>query len=160
MVTWDDFFVAQVGASAALAGLLFVGLSINLAKIVGTPALPDRALNALMLLAAILLVSSIFLIPGQAGAVLGAEVLVVGGAIAAASITISRRSLAKTPAPYHRFQVMETGVVATAVLLYPLAGAVLLAGYSSGPYLVVPAVLTSYAIALIDSWVMLVEINR
>jgi len=25
---WSDFYVAQVGASAALAGLLFVGISI------------------------------------------------------------------------------------------------------------------------------------
>lgn len=28
MTGWDNFFVAEVGASAALAGLIFVGVSI------------------------------------------------------------------------------------------------------------------------------------
>lgn len=36
MPGWENFFVAQVGASAALAGLVFVGISINLTKIVAT----------------------------------------------------------------------------------------------------------------------------
>jgi hypothetical protein len=30
---WGNFFIAQVGASAALAGLIFVGVSINLERI-------------------------------------------------------------------------------------------------------------------------------
>jgi hypothetical protein len=29
MVEWGDFCVAQVGASAALAGLIFVAVSLN-----------------------------------------------------------------------------------------------------------------------------------
>lgn len=65
MPTRDDFFMAQVVASAALAGLLFVGLSINMAKIIANPALPSRALQALTLLFSILIVVSIQLVPGQ-----------------------------------------------------------------------------------------------
>jgi hypothetical protein len=30
---WANFFIAQVGAAAALTGLIFVGVSINLNKI-------------------------------------------------------------------------------------------------------------------------------
>ena len=33
MSAWESFFVAEVGASAVLVGLVFVGLSINLDKI-------------------------------------------------------------------------------------------------------------------------------
>lgn len=39
---WQVFFAAQVGASAALLGLLFVGASLNLDKILAGPLLPRR----------------------------------------------------------------------------------------------------------------------
>lgn len=78
---WDNFFVAQLGASAALAGLLFVGVSINMTKILAYPTLPRRALRALIMLVTILIVSSLFLVPGQPIAQLGLEVLVIGGAV-------------------------------------------------------------------------------
>jgi hypothetical protein len=52
---WHDFFVAQVGASAALAGLLFVAISINIKSILEMPWLPARAgLTILLLLGALL----------------------------------------------------------------------------------------------------------
>ncbi len=33
MKEWHDFFVAQVGATAALTGLVFVALSVNITQI-------------------------------------------------------------------------------------------------------------------------------
>jgi hypothetical protein len=44
---WVTFFSAQVGASAALAVLIFVAVSINLARIVEARALVARAAKAL-----------------------------------------------------------------------------------------------------------------
>ena len=80
MSDWHDFFVAQVGASGVLAGLVFVGVSINLEKIMSTPAygLPGRTLEALIVLLAVLTVSSVLLVPGQGTLLVGAEVLAVG----------------------------------------------------------------------------------
>jgi hypothetical protein len=49
---WDNFFVAEAGASAALAGLLFVALSINLQRIMSLPTLPGRAAEGLVSLIA------------------------------------------------------------------------------------------------------------
>ena len=48
---WAAFFTAQLGAAATLGGLIFVGLSLNLEKILSFPALPNRALFALGILA-------------------------------------------------------------------------------------------------------------
>jgi hypothetical protein len=50
---WQPFFAAELGAAAALGGLLFVSLSLNLTKILSYPALPIRALVALLLLLAL-----------------------------------------------------------------------------------------------------------
>jgi hypothetical protein len=38
---WENFLIAEVGASAALLGLVFVAISINLARIISLPLSPD-----------------------------------------------------------------------------------------------------------------------
>jgi hypothetical protein len=80
---WGELFLAEAGASAALGGLLFVAVSINLDRIIALRSLPGAALGAIVLLVAVL-VSTFALVPGQPRWVLGTEVLVVG--IAAWSI--------------------------------------------------------------------------
>ena len=75
---WESLFVAEAGASAALAGLLFVALSINLERILKGIGLPGRAGEAIVLLLTVLVVSTFGLVPGQSPRVLGAEVLGFG----------------------------------------------------------------------------------
>jgi hypothetical protein len=40
---WFEFGVGIIGAAAALAGLLFVAMSINIERILALPKLPSRA---------------------------------------------------------------------------------------------------------------------
>jgi modulator of FtsH protease len=97
---WENFFVAQVGAAAALAGLVFVGISINLTKIMQYPSLPGRALEATVLLIVVVIESCMFLVPGQTPAHTGALVLVVG-LVAWLSIDLVQRDiLGKMDAKY------------------------------------------------------------
>ena len=78
MSGWENFFIAEVGASAALVGLVFVGISINLTRIMAITGLPERALEALIVLATVLIMSSLLLVPGQPPVLTGVEVLVFG----------------------------------------------------------------------------------
>ena len=68
------------GVAGVLTGLVFVGVSINLPKIVSEPGsgLSGRAAEALILLVAVLTASILLLVPGQGLVMVGAEVLVVG----------------------------------------------------------------------------------
>ena len=75
---WESLFVAEAGASAALAGLLFVALSINLERILKGTGLPGRAGEAIVLLLTVLVVSTFGLVPGQSPRVPGAEVWDLG----------------------------------------------------------------------------------
>jgi len=76
--TWSSFFQGELGAAAALAGLLFVSVSVNQAKILELGRMADRGLEALGILFLIIMVTSLPLVPGQPLRLLGAEILVLG----------------------------------------------------------------------------------
>src|SRR5271156_6091694 len=94
---WANFFVAQVGASAALLGLVFVSISLNLPKILSNPYLPDRALMTMSLLLAILLVASLLLIPDQPRWAMATEIFVVAAPAPGRSVRGS--NFAPSPSP-------------------------------------------------------------
>jgi len=91
MEGWDNFFLGQVGASAALVGLLFVAVSLNLTRILSFAILPRRAMIALGLLLSFLLVSSLMLIPGQPRIVVGLEALLVGPVLIRLWVSVRQR---------------------------------------------------------------------
>jgi drug/metabolite transporter (DMT)-like permease len=76
---WTEFFTASAGASAALAGLVFVAVSTNVERILQFKGPPERALaTVLLLLLCVVLISLIALIPGQGRTALAAELLGTG----------------------------------------------------------------------------------
>jgi hypothetical protein len=98
---WADFGNTVAGGAAALAGLLFVGLSLNLAEVLKYPGVPARAAATLGLTIAILLTAIFVATPGQGQRVLAAEIGVVGicvafGALVAGLYQREERSRART----------------------------------------------------------------
>jgi modulator of FtsH protease len=158
-VPWANFFFAEVGASAALVGLLFVAVSINLARIIEYPALPGRAFEALVVLVMVLFVGTFALVPGQSTFALGAEVVLTASAAWATTVIIQHRAPIDPAAP--RSWTLSR-VVTTQVATLPMivAGASLLVGRGGGLYWTVFGVIAAFVAALIDAWVLLVEIQR
>ena len=75
MPGWDNFFVAQVGAAAALTGLLFVAVSINLTRVLEFPQLPTRSAETLTVsLVSVLVVSTFALVAEQSMRTYGVEI--------------------------------------------------------------------------------------
>ncbi len=68
-------------AAAALTGLLFVAVSINLDRILESQTLPRRAGTTLLMFGAALLSAVLVMMPGQSAAVLGTELFVVALAV-------------------------------------------------------------------------------
>jgi modulator of FtsH protease len=74
---WQSFFVAIVGAAAALTGLLFVAVSINLENIIKDGSmLPTRAAETLASLLFVMVAAALTLVP-QNIRLIGLEILIV-----------------------------------------------------------------------------------
>jgi modulator of FtsH protease len=160
MEAWHDFGVAQVGGSAALAGLLFVSISINLEKILSSPALADRAGIPFILLLAILVNCSLLLVPGQSLNLIGIEILVVGLVVWVTVTYLDFKRVRKIGRMYWRYEPPRILLTQLSALPYLIAGIVLLTGNEAGFYWLVPAVIASFLKSFSDAWVLLIEINR
>jgi hypothetical protein len=157
---WANFFIAQCGASAALLGLLFVSVSLNLSRIIAFPALPGRALTAMLLLIAVLVVSSLMLIPGQTVVANGLEVLCVGLPTCVSTAVIGIRGIRDTTPDHRREFVSSLLFLAIATLPYPFAGLLFLSANPAAPYVIAAAMVLSFLKSFLDAWVLLIEINR
>ncbi len=160
---WTAFLATEVGASAALAGLIFVGVSINLKSIVSpqSPALPNRALEALLALLAVLILASLLLIPAQPQVVIGVETLVVGVATWVALTVIQVRDWRRTPGEYWRIFWARALLTQLASLPFIAAGvSILRSGSWVGFYLIALAVVFSFLLAFLNTWILVIEISR
>lgn len=165
MDAWHDFFLAQAGAAGVLTGLLFVGVSINLEKILADPnsGLPGRAAEGLLLLVAVLIMSTSMLVPGQGVGLVGGEVLGLGLGtwIWVSGIQFLRLKDWATIGHELRMSLILRVLLGQAALLTLLAaGIILLLGGAAGLYVLAMGTNLAILVALFGAWVLLIEINR
>jgi hypothetical protein len=156
---WTEFFVAGAGASAALAGLVFVAVSINVDRILAFRGLPERALATVMLLLSVVLVSLIGLIPGQSRAALAGELLAVGVLFTVLILRLTRRSMdSRQRARVYAFA--HWLLVGLGTLPVVLGAVSLFAEAGGGLYWVAAGIVLATTGAVANAWVLLVEILR
>lgn len=156
---WHDYFVAGAGAAAALTGLLFVAISINLQQIIKFPSLPRRALCTLSVLVALLVASLFSLAPGQSAGALGIELFAVGAIVATQTIVLARRSPRSSGEPRYSRPV-QVGLLLVPTLALAVGGLSIALEAGGGFYWIMAAFVLGFVGATATAWVFLVEIQR
>lgn len=168
---WGDFNAALGTASAALAGLIMVAISVNIKQVLSYPGISARAAASLALLVLVLITSLNALIPGQSLAAAGWTAL-TGCALVWLFALNALRTLVRVAGTGARISNAPTRgprtgwIIGNAVLFVgPLgaltAGGVLLVlGQNSGTSWIATGSLGALAAAVVFSWIALVEILR
>jgi len=155
---WSDLFIAAAGASAALAGLVFVAVSINIDRILGGSGLPEMALVTMLLLVGVLVVSLFCLIPDQSSKTLGAELLIMSLIWTGAIVTFARKSF---PAQPHWYQYGSRAILPLfGTVPYLVGSIVLISGSATGLDWIFAGIIGAIIGAVMNAWILLVEILR
>jgi hypothetical protein len=157
---WTTFFLAAAGAAAALTGLVFVALSINLDHILAIRGLVGRAGEAILLLLSPVLVGLVALVPVQHRWITGVIVLVIAVPIWLWVTQLIRRGFAELGHRPARERVVRVVVVQVSLLPFIVGGALLLGGTQSGYSVLAAASIAAIGGGVFDAWILLVEILR
>jgi modulator of FtsH protease len=161
MSAWNNFFLGELGAAAALAGLLFVAVSVNQARILALGRMADRGLEGLAMLFLVLVVASLPLIPGQPVRLLGAEIAAISVVTFVALIPLQLGYLRLVEPQYRPQSSQMVRVNRVAVAVIALGGFVVLwRDDGTGFYIVAAGILVTFIAVGANAWVLLIEINR
>jgi hypothetical protein len=156
---WAEFNVAMVGATAALAGLVIVASSVNIAEIVKATTITSRLGAGIAGLVLAIVVGGVSLIPDISAAWYGIVVLAStagAGAFAVhAVIVITRDSDPRAKAP-----LLKAVLALLPVAAYAAAGVAAFVSPETALVLAAVGCLIAIVAAIVVSWVALVEVLR
>ena len=156
---WHDFFVVTGGGAAALAGLVFVAMSINLDVVAQNATHRLRAINMLAGFTAAFTICALALMGGQSHRAVGTEWFVVA-TVAALSyvhnyVQAARKGGSKADLRPYRLGGGTTCYVAQIV------GAVLLfLGRVAGLYVAAVGLIILFAFVISGAWLLLVAVHE
>ena len=157
---WSGFFAAAAGAAGALAGLVFVSLSINLARIIELPGVSGRAAETLILLAGTLAGTLLVLIPHLSSEYLGVTLLAVALPTWLGPVIIQARSVRAYTFQHPSLAVLRAVLHQIATLPGVLSGLSLCGLLPGGIAWFACGVIACVLLAMFNAWILLVEILR
>jgi hypothetical protein len=157
---WTEIAAAIVAASAALAGLIFVALSINLDRIIQLGGVADLALEGVVVLTSVLFGGIVVLVPGQPSSVLAVDLVILGVAPVTVIGWLFRRTWLESEPAYRIKRLQMATVNGLPGALFAVGGITLWAGTGGGLYWLVPAWAIGMLAGIVNAWVLLVEVKR
>jgi modulator of FtsH protease len=158
-VAWTNFLVAEASASAALAGLIFVAVSINIKKIIKYNGVAGRAAEALSLLIGVLLISTFGLAPNQSDKLLGAEILAIGVLLWLMTVILQAGHILVRRRVWW-WLASRALLCQCATVPFCIAGILLIRSNPDGMYWLIPGCVFTFLASTISAWVLLIEILR
>lgn len=156
---WQDFFVTVGGGSAALTGLVFVAMSLNLDSITRDATHRYRAIGTLAGFAAAFVICALALMGGQNGLAIGLEwfgVAAVAGVVYVRGYVLAVRG-GGSPAGLRIGRL----IVGTACYATQMAGALVLAlGYAAGLYIASAAMVVYFPFMISGAWLLIVGVYQ
>src|SRR5580658_3187088 len=154
---WNNFFVMVGGGAAALAGLIFVAMSINPEIIIQNTTHKNRAINMLTGFIAIFMASGVALIGNQHLEVLGFEWLFLW--LIATVVFIRGYVIALRAGMSFIGLSMPRLAGGTICYLAEVISAIfLILGYSSGLYIAATAIIVLFAFLISGAWLLMIGV--
>jgi hypothetical protein len=152
---WREFFQTVGTGGAALTGLIFVAMSLNVGAITANTAHRYRAAGSLIGLASIFMLSALALMGGQHHQAIGLEILIVSGISAILFLWgyIRTRVFRGEELSVSLFRTLGTSVC---YLLQVAGAAVLIANHILGLYMASVGIVASFYFTISGAWLLFV----
>ena len=156
---WNNFFIMVGGGAAALAGLVFIAMSINLSIITRDATHKNRAIATMTGFTAVFMICALALIGNQNYQWVGVEWLAVSlvPTVTYIRVYIRARETGKSSVGLSvgRF------IAGTSCYVAQIIGSVLLIlGYVAGLYLASVAMVLSFAFFISGAWLLITGIQQ
>lgn len=156
---WHDFFVLVGGGAAALTGLVFVALSLNLAVVMSDATHRYRSIGTLTNFAGIFVICGLAVMGGQNHVAVGTEWLLV--ASAAGAVYVNGYLRARVEGGSQRTLSSIRTVSGTAFYVAEVIGSIVLAlGATAGLYIAAIAMVLLAAYSVSGAWLLLVGVHQ
>lgn len=155
---WHDFFVMVGGAAAALTGLVFVAMSLNLEPIAHDTTHRNRAIGTLIGFSAAFMICAFALMGNQNRLSIGLEWLVISSIAAAIYILgyVQARKRGKSSLGLGFYRL----VLGTSIYIAEIIGSIMIIlGHTAGLYVAAIAMILLLAYTITGAWLLVIGIH-